>query len=300
MKKCTEYTYCGLKEKHPEYFSKLNSLKVELKKKKATLKEIESQMKSMEDFSSSSEFSFVKNLTPRMYAANPAYKTNKAMLMRDVRILRTFLDVKIPPVTANDAEQLNILISNSQKKMGVSWDGDETSGTKSTVQTKLQFDSSDVSPIKTEVIEVDSGKISPRSPPNYSRKNKKKKSKHSRHKKAKKTRHMSRRRYSSDSSYSSSEEDTRHATRHSGSASAPYFNPLYSFPGQPQGYQNPMPFIYHPLQPYPQMSGIQQGFQLANCDNNLVQNTNLCNTVPFRGPNVGSASSSSMTSLVYM
>ena len=39
------------------------------------------QIKSMEDFSTSSEFSFVKNLTPRMYAANPAYKTNKAKLM---------------------------------------------------------------------------------------------------------------------------------------------------------------------------------------------------------------------------
>ena len=48
----------------------------------------------MEEFSSSSEFSFVKNLTPRMYAANPEYKTNKAKLMRDVRILRTFLDGK--------------------------------------------------------------------------------------------------------------------------------------------------------------------------------------------------------------
>ena len=161
LKKCTEYTYCGLKEKHPEYFSKLNSLKVELKKKKATLKEIESQIKSMEEFSSSSEFSFVKNLTPRMYAANPEYKTNKAKLMRDVRILRTFLDGKIPCVTANDAEQLNILISTSKKKMGVGSDLDETSGTKSTVQTKLKFDSSDVSPIKTEVIEEDSGENSP-------------------------------------------------------------------------------------------------------------------------------------------
>ena len=63
LKKCTEYTYCGLKEKHPEYFSKLNSLKVGLKKKKTTLKEIKSQIKLMEDFSTSSEFSFVKNPT---------------------------------------------------------------------------------------------------------------------------------------------------------------------------------------------------------------------------------------------
>ena len=138
LKKCTEYTHCGLKEKHPEYFSKLNSLKVELKKKKTTLKEIESQIKSMEDFSTSSEFSFVKNLTPRMYAANPAYKTNKAKLMRDVRILRTFLDGKIPCVTADDTEQLSILISKSKKNLGVSSDGDATRATKSTIQTKLE------------------------------------------------------------------------------------------------------------------------------------------------------------------
>lgn len=291
LKKCTEYTYCGLKDKHPEYFSKLNSLKVELKKKKATLKEIESQIKSMEDFSTSSEFSFVKNLTPRMYAANPAYKTNKAKLMRDVRALRTFLDGKIPCVTANDSEQLNILISNSKKNLGVSSDGDETYGTKSTIQTKLDFDSSHVSPIKTEVMEGNSDKVSPSFSQSSSRKNRKKKSKHTRHKKAKKNRR--RREYSSDSSNSSSEDDTRHTSRHS---SGPFPYPFYSFPGQPQGYPNSMPFFYQPLQPYPQTSGIQQGFQLANSENNFVQNTTLYNSVPFGGPKVGSESTSTITS----
>ena len=127
-------------------------------------------------------------------------------------------------------------------------------------------------------------------------KSKKKKSKRSRHKKVKKTKR--RREYSSDSSGSSSEEDTRPTTRHSAGGTFPYFNPLYSFPGQSQGYHNPVPFFYQPLQPYPQMSGIQQRVHLANSDtgNNFVQNTNLCNTVPLRGTNVGSATSSSMTS----
>jgi len=257
------------------------------------LKEIESQIKSMEDFSSSSDFSFVKSLTPRMYAANPAYITNKAKLMRDVRLLRTFLDGKIPPVSANDAEQLNILISTSKKNVGVSSDCDETTDTKSKVQTKLQFDSSDVSPIKTEVIEEDSGKIPPSFSQTFNRKNKKKKTKRSKHKKDKKARR--RQEYSSDSSSSSSEEDARHTREHSG-GSLPYFTPSYSFPGQPQGYHNPMPFFYQPVQPNLQTSGIQQGFQLANSDNNFVQNTNLCNTVPFRVQNVGPASSSSVTS----
>ena len=71
---------------------------------------------------------------------------------------------------------------------------------------------------------------------------------------------------------------------------------MYSFPGQPQGHPNPMPFYYQPLQPYPQMSKIQQGFQFANSDNNFVQNTNLYNTVPFGGRQVGSESSSTITS----
>ena len=210
--------------------------------------------------------------------------------MRDVRLLRTFLDGKIPPVSGNDAEQLNILISTSKKDVGVSSDCDETTDTKSQVQTKLQFDSSDVSPIKTEVIEEDSGKIPQSSSQTFNRKNKTKKTKRRKHKKVKKARR--RREYSSESSSSSSEEDTRHTREHSG-GSLPYFTP---FPGQPQGYHNPMPFFYQPVQPYPQTSGIQQGFQLANSDNNFVQNTNLCNTVPFRVPNVGPASSSSVTS----
>ena len=102
--------------------------------------------------------------------------------MRDVRALRTFLDGKIPCVTANDSEQLNILISNSKKNLGVSSDGDETYGTKSTIQTKLDFDSSHVSPIKTEVMEGNSDKVSPSFSQSSSRKNRKKKSKHTRHK----------------------------------------------------------------------------------------------------------------------
>ena len=60
------------------------------------------------------------------------------------------------------------------------------------------------------------------------------------------------------------------------------FNPLYSFLDQPQGYPYPMPLFYQPLQTYPQTSGIQQGFQLANSENNFVQNTNFYNTTVWR------------------
>ena len=84
------------------------------------MNELQSQIKSMETFSSGSEYQFVKNLTPRMFAADASYKTNKAKLMCDVRLLRTFCDGKIPVSTANDAEQLKILIGKSKKQVGIS------------------------------------------------------------------------------------------------------------------------------------------------------------------------------------
>ena len=115
LKKCTEYTYCGIKEKHSEYFGKLNSLKLERKKRKDAIGQLESQLKSMEQFSTSSEHQFVRNLMPRMYNADESYKKNKPKLMRDVRLLRDCLDGKIPPVTANDAEQIRILISKFKR-----------------------------------------------------------------------------------------------------------------------------------------------------------------------------------------
>jgi len=72
----------------------------------------------MEQFSSSSEFQFVKNLTPRMYTVDPSYKTEKARLMRDVRLMRESLEGKIPSQTTNDPEQLALLIAKLKKYKG--------------------------------------------------------------------------------------------------------------------------------------------------------------------------------------
>ena len=41
LKKCYDFTYCALKDKHPEYFSKLNQ----------DIQELENHAKAMEDFS---------------------------------------------------------------------------------------------------------------------------------------------------------------------------------------------------------------------------------------------------------
>ena len=73
--------------------------------------------KAMEDFSSKNEFHFIKNLTPRLCAVDPSYKTNKPKLMRDVHMMRNFLDGKIPKVCADDPEQLRILLAKCKKNL---------------------------------------------------------------------------------------------------------------------------------------------------------------------------------------
>ena len=57
-----------------------------------------------------------------MYNVDRTYKTNKCRLMRDVPLLRESLDGKIPPVTANDAEQLGLLITKLKKTKNIADD----------------------------------------------------------------------------------------------------------------------------------------------------------------------------------
>ena len=92
LTKCTDYTYCGVKDKHHEYFQ-------------------------MENFKTKCEYHFVRNISPCLFAIDILYKTNKAKLMRNIKLLRTALDGCIPEVTANDAEQLQILIKKCKTDM---------------------------------------------------------------------------------------------------------------------------------------------------------------------------------------
>lgn len=51
LTKCVDCTFCGIWDKHPEYFNKLNNLKMHLKRKQKEIQELENQAKAMGDFS---------------------------------------------------------------------------------------------------------------------------------------------------------------------------------------------------------------------------------------------------------
>ena len=116
MDKCTGFTYCGLKDKHPEYISETNQVKASIKKTREKIEALENQLSSLKNFETQSEHQFIKNMKPRLFSLNSSYAHNKPLLMRDLRLLRAHCKGKIPPVTSNDSEQLRILLEKCKKE----------------------------------------------------------------------------------------------------------------------------------------------------------------------------------------
>ena len=82
-----------------------------------TLKLCKNNLREEKNFVSQSEHQFLKALMPRMMKVDPSYKLNKQKLLRDIRILRTFYNGKIPVETTNDPEQLCISLSKCKQTL---------------------------------------------------------------------------------------------------------------------------------------------------------------------------------------
>ena len=67
LNKRVDYTYCGIKEKHVEYQTQVNGLKVDLKNKKQVIDRLQQEIQSMKNFTSHSEYHFSKNLAPNLH-----------------------------------------------------------------------------------------------------------------------------------------------------------------------------------------------------------------------------------------
>ena len=91
LNKCVDYTYCGIKEKHAEYQTQVNGLKVDLKNKKQVIDRLQQEIQSMENFTSHSEYHFTKNLAPRLLKVDKTYELNRVKLMRDTECYGNFV-----------------------------------------------------------------------------------------------------------------------------------------------------------------------------------------------------------------
>ena len=115
LQKCSSYTYCGIRDKHPEYFAEMNKLKASIKKKRDDLKALQEQLTGIKNFVSQSEHQFLKALTPRIMKVDPSYKVNKQKLLRKIPV--PIYNGKIPVETTNDAEQLRITLSKCKQTL---------------------------------------------------------------------------------------------------------------------------------------------------------------------------------------
>ncbi|CAB4043295.1 Hypothetical predicted protein, partial [Paramuricea clavata] len=66
MERCSSFTYCGIKDKHPEYTSEMNRMKCAIEKKSDAIKQLEEELEGINNFQSQSEHHFIKAFTPRM------------------------------------------------------------------------------------------------------------------------------------------------------------------------------------------------------------------------------------------
>ena len=134
---CVGYHYCGVKKLHPEHTQKLNNLKKESKDLEKKISRGKESVKALSDFESKSETFFFSEMTPRLKKIDTLRYNNKATLFKDLRILKTAFNSKVPNRREDDETFLKNTLDTEYAKIG------QTSG-----KFMLEDALSDISPVK--------------------------------------------------------------------------------------------------------------------------------------------------------
>ena len=107
---CVGFHYCGQKKIHPEHSQQVNDIKRQIKQLKKDINKGNESLKVISEFESKSETYFFQEMTPPVKVLDWNRYQNKAKLFKDLRILRTVFNGKVPPKNADDRNYLkNIL-----------------------------------------------------------------------------------------------------------------------------------------------------------------------------------------------
>lgn len=136
---CVGFHYCGQKKLHPEYSQQVNGIKKQIKLLKKDIDKGSESLKVISEFESKSETYFFQEMTPRVKVLDWNRYQNKARLFKDLRLLRTAFNGKVPPKSADDRNYLKNILEREYNKIK------ETSG-KFVVDD--HYDETEVSPIK--------------------------------------------------------------------------------------------------------------------------------------------------------
>ena len=115
--RCIGYHYCGNKKLHPEYSQKLFGIKKQIKDLEKQIMQGKESIKTMSDFESKSEAYFFSEMMPRLKKIDTLRYNNKAALFKDLRILKTAFNSKVPDRQGDDKTFLKSVLDTEYTKI---------------------------------------------------------------------------------------------------------------------------------------------------------------------------------------
>lgn len=115
--KCIGFHYCGYQKLHPEHTQKINDLKRQIKRLEEETSKGNETLQTIANFESKSETYFFSEMLPRLKAVDTLRYQNKTILFKDLRILKSAFNSKVPEVKPNDKTFLKSTLESERTKI---------------------------------------------------------------------------------------------------------------------------------------------------------------------------------------
>ena len=115
--KCIGFRYCGHQKLHQEHTQEISDAKRNIKRLENEIRKGDEALKTITNFESKSETYFFSEMLPRLKAVDTMRYQNKALLFKDLRILKSAFHSKVPEIKPNDKTFLKSTLENERTKI---------------------------------------------------------------------------------------------------------------------------------------------------------------------------------------
>ena len=115
--KCIGFRHCGHQKLHPEHAQEISDAKRNIKRLENEIRKGDETLKTITNFESKSETYFFSEMLPRLKAVDTMRYQNKALLFKDLRILKSAFDSKVPEAKPNDKTFLRSTLESERNKI---------------------------------------------------------------------------------------------------------------------------------------------------------------------------------------
>ena len=115
--KCIGFRHCGHQKLHPEHAQEISDAKRNIKRLENEIRKGDDTLKTITNFESKSETYFFSEMLQRLKAFDTMRYQNKALLFKDLRILKSAFDFKVPEAKPNAKTLLRITLESERNKI---------------------------------------------------------------------------------------------------------------------------------------------------------------------------------------